>query len=486
MQGTVVRFVVDTVPTLEWDDFMKVIDNIVAQISGQIASGLYRPGQRLPSVRGGADQFAVSKNTMAEAYDRLVARGLLIARQGSGYYVSENRPAPVQQVKPDVMEATSIMSLLREQLDQNYLTRPGDGRPPASWTEDADMRRILRTSRSATAEVDFGYGSSWGLSGLREWLRVSLAERSITTEPDGVMLTSGVNHGLDLIIRHFLEPGDTVFVDSPGYYPLFAKLRLAKANVVPIRRLQDGPDLDELRRKLILHRPKLFFTQSQAHNPTGGTLSPAHAFTLLQMAEVHDFRLVEDDIFADLIAPSLPRLAAFGQQQRVLYVGSFSKTLSASLRCGYIAGATDTIRSLVDLKMITMVATSVHVERVVLEMIESGQYLKNLRRLRGWIEAGTKATGQALSDVGLDVKLPKVQGFYIWVPLPPNLDEAAFCRRAAQNNIFIAPGSVFYVDREASAQPAMRVNVAYGADPRFCAFLREEIRDSNISGGPNG
>lgn len=465
---------------------MKVIDNIVAQISGQIASGLYRPGQRLPSVRGGAGQFAVSKNTMAEAYDRLVARGLLIARQGSGYYVSENRPAPVQQVKPDVMEATSIMSLLREQLDQNYLTRPGDGRPPASWTEDADMRRILRTSRSAAAEVDFGYGSSWGLSGLREWLRVSLAERSITTEPDGVMLTSGVNHGLDLIIRHFLEPGDTVFVDSPGYYPLFAKLRLAKANVVPIRRLQDGPDLDELRRKLILHRPKLFFTQSQAHNPTGGTLSPAHAFTLLQMAEVHDFRLVEDDIFADLIAPSLPRLAAFGQQQRVLYVGSFSKTLSASLRCGYIAGATDTIRSLVDLKMITMVATSLHVERVVLEMIETGQYLKNLRRLRGWIEDGTKATGQALSDVGLDVKLPKVQGFYIWVPLPPNLDEAAFCRRAAQNNIFIAPGSVFYVDREASAQPAMRVNVAYGADPRFCAFLREEIRDSNISGVPNG
>ncbi|MEP7453872.1 PLP-dependent aminotransferase family protein [Phyllobacterium sp. SB3] len=460
---------------------MKVVDNIVAQISGQIASGLYRSGQRLPSVRGGAGQFGVSKNTMAEAYDRLVARGLLIARQGSGYFVSENRPAPLPHVKPDVTEATGIMSLLREQLDQNYLTRPGDGRPPASWTEDADMRRILRTSRSATAEVDFGYGSSWGLSGLREWLRLSLAERSITTEPDGLMLTSGVNHGLDLIIRHFLEPGDTVFVDSPGYYPLYAKLRLAKANVVSIRRLQDGPDLDDLRRELVIHRPKLFFTQSQAHNPTGGTLSPAHAFTLLQIAEVHDFRLVEDDIFADLIAPTLPRLAAFGQQQRVLYVGSFSKTLSASLRCGYIAGASDTIRSLVDLKMITMVATSLHVERVVLEMIESGQYLKNLRRLRGWIEDGTKATGQALSDVGLDVKLPKVQGFYIWIPLPPSLDETAFCRRAAQNNIFIAPGSVFYVDRQISVQPAMRVNVAYGADPRFCAFLREEIRNSKKS-----
>ncbi|MDX3929854.1 MAG: PLP-dependent aminotransferase family protein [Shinella sp.] len=465
---------------------MKVVDNIVVHVSGQIASGLYKAGQKLPSVRGGAEQFGVSKNTMAEAYDRLVARGLAIARQGSGYYVSENRPAPVPRIKPDVTEATSIMSLLREQLDQNYQTRPGDGRPPASWTEDADMRRILRTSRNATAEVDFGYGSSWGLGALREWLRVSLAERSITTEADGVMLTSGVNHGLDLIIRHFLEPGDTVFVDSPGYYPLYAKLRLAKANVIGIRRLEDGPDLEDLRQKLTIHRPKLFFTQSQAHNPTGGTLSPAHAFTLLQMAEVHDFRLVEDDIFADLLAPTLPRLAAFGQQQRVLYVGSFSKTLSASLRCGYIAGAPDTIRSLVDLKMITMVATSLHVERVVLEMIESGQYLKNLRRLRGWIEGGAKATAQALCEVGLEVSLPKVQGFYIWVPLPPSLDETAFCRRAAKANIFIAPASVFYADREVPAPPAMRVNVAYGADPRFCAFLREEIKNSTRSGGADG
>jgi DNA-binding transcriptional MocR family regulator len=457
---------------------LNLVDNIVAHVSGQIAAGLYRPGQKLPSVRGGAGQFGVSKNTMAEAYDRLVARGLAISRQGSGYYVCESRPAPVLKGRPDFTEATSIMSLLREQLDQNYQTRPGDGRPPPTWTEDADMRRILRTGRGASAEVDFGYGSSWGLGGLREWLRLTLAERSIVTQPDGIMLTSGVNHGLDLIIRQFIEPGDTVFVDSPGYYPLFAKLRLAKAHVVPIRRREEGPDLDELRQKLLVHHPKIFFTQSQAHNPTGGTLSPAHAFSLLQMAEVHDFRIVEDDIFADLLAPSLPRLAAFGQQQRVLYIGSFSKTLSASLRCGYVAGAPDTIRNLVDLKMVTTVATSLHVERVVLEMIESGQYLKNLRRLRHWIEDGAKATAKALSCTGLDINLPRVQGFYLWVPLPVTIDEAAFCRRAAEANIFVAPASVFYPEREPGMPPAMRVNVAYGADERFCAFVRDEINKS--------
>ena len=454
---------------------MSRVDNIVAQISGQISSGLYRAGQKLPSVRGGAEQFSVSKNTMAEAYDRLVARGLAVARQGSGYYITGSRPPPAPRIRPDVTEATSIVSLLREQLDQHYETRPGDGRPPASWTEDGHMRRILRSGRTATGEIEFGYGSSWGLGALRDWLRMSLAERSIPTEPDGIMLTSGVNHGLDLIIRHLIEPGDTVFVDSPGYYPLFAKLRLAKATVIPVRRLEDGPDLADLQDKLAQHHPKVFFTQSQAHNPTGGALSPATAFSLLQMAEIHDFRIVEDDIFADLLAPTLPRLAAFGQQRRVLYVGSFSKTLSASLRCGYVAGDAELIRGLVDLKMITTVATSAHVERLVTDMIESGQYLKHLRRLRNRMEDATKATVRALSDIGLEVALPRVPGFYLWVPLPQSIDEREFCRRAAAADIFVAPASVFHPDRDPPRRPGMRVNVAYGADPRFCAFLRHEL-----------
>lgn len=458
---------------------MSRVDGIVAQISGQIASGLYRGGQKLPSVRGGAENFGVSKNTMAEAYDRLVARGLVAARQGSGYYITGNRPPPAPRIRPDVSEAVSIVSLLREQFDQHYQIRPGDGRPPPAWTEDPEMRRILRAGRRGSdSGIDFGYGSSWGLGVLRDWLRMSLAERSIVTEPDGIMLTSGINHGLDLIIRHLLEPGDTVFVDSPGYYPLFAKLRLAKATVVPVRRLEDGPDLVDLQDKLASHRPKVFFTQSQAHNPTGGTLSPATAFSLLQLAEVHDFRIVEDDIFADLLAPTLPRIAAFGQQQRVLYVGSFSKTLSASLRCGYVAGSPELIRSLVDLKMITMAATSAYVEQLVTDLIESGQYLKHLRRLRNRMEDGAKATVRALSELGLDVALPRVQGFYLWVPLPETLDEAEFCRLAAAADIFIAPAGVFYADRDPNRRPGMRVNVAYGADPSFCDFLRRELQPS--------
>ncbi|TMV85775.1 aminotransferase class I/II-fold pyridoxal phosphate-dependent enzyme, partial [Thioclava sp. BHET1] len=195
------------------------------------------------------------------------------------------------------------------------------------------------------------------------------------------------------------------------------------------------------------------------------------AFSLMQLAEVHDFRIVEDDVFADILPPSLPRLAAFGQA-RVIYVGSFSKTLSASLRCGYLAGDPELMRSLADIKMLTTVATSLHIERLVTELIESGQYLKHLRRLRHRMSEAATATVEGLSSAGLEIRLPPHPGFYLWVRLPEGTDEAAFCRAAAARDIFVAPARVFYADPD-SGPPGTRVNVAYGADPRFRDFLHD-------------
>lgn len=451
------------------------VENVARQISQQISVGVYRSGQRLPSVRQAAKDHGLSKNSMAEVYDRLVAKGVLAARQGSGYYVTESLAVEYVPTVPHVQEAIDIVSLLREQLDQHYEVRPGDGRPPASWMEGSEIGRHFQTANKKAQAIEFGYGSSWGHGPLRDWLRMSLRERSIETEPDGILLTHGINHSLDLVIRHLLEPGDTVFVDNPGYYPLFGKLKLANVNIVPVNRNADGPDIDDLAIKLSAHTPKVFFTQSQAHNPTGGSLSPAVAFGLLQLSERWGFYIVEDDVFADMVSPSLPRLAAFGQRERVLYAGSFSKTLSASLRSGYIAGHPPIIRHLANIKMLTTVATSAYVEQLILELILSGQYLKHLRRLRTRMEDATRACLASFADIGIEVDAPKVPGFYLWVNLTSVLDEALFCRAAAEKSIFIAPAQVFNADRAKAMPPGMRVNVAYGADERFLSFLRQQL-----------
>lgn len=459
---------------------MTRVTDIIDRITDRIDRGLLKTGERLHSVRVGAQEHGVSKNTMAEAYDRLVALGYLEAKQGSGYYVARmTRQRPAEQPLPHVAEAVDHVSLLREQLERQYSVRVGDGRPPPSWMEKLDSGGSSRLPRPAGGDLDHGYGTPWGYAPLRERIAVALAERAIKAAPEQILLTQGANHALDLICRQVLEPGDTALVDTPGYYPLFGKLKLARVTVAGVRRLADGPDLEDFAVKIAALKPKIFFTQSLAHNPTGGSISVAVAHRLLQIAAQHDVTIVEDDPFADVLPAAAPRLAALDQLERVIYVGTFSKTLSASLRVGYVAAGPALAQRLCDLKMLTVVSTSDYVERLVYALIAGGQYLRHLRRLKSRIESANEAALTALERVGMRVPVRPTGGFYIWGELPETLDEGALVRAAADRGIFLAPGSIFRTGRERAApdaaapRPALRINIAHATDPRFLAFIAE-------------
>ncbi|WP_414637118.1 PLP-dependent aminotransferase family protein [Azospirillum sp.] len=451
------------------------MNSIVDKIAGLIGDGLLKPGERLLSVRAGAVEHGVSKNTMAEAYDRLVALGYLEAKQGSGYYVARVRRASAEQQPAHVAEAVDSVSLLREQLVQTCSVRIGDGRPPPSWMERFEIGsapRFMAAARGLASE--HGYGSPWGFLPLRERLALTLGERSIKASPDQILLTQGANHALDLVARQMLEPGDTVLVDSPGYYPLFGKLRLSRIAIVGVQRLQDGPDLDDLAAKAAAHKPKLFFTQSLAHNPTGSSITPAVAHRLLQVAGQHGFYVVEDDPFADVLPAASPRLAALDQLDRVIYIGTFSKTLSASLRVGYVAAKRPLIDRLCDVKMLTIVSTSDYVERIVYGFIASGHYLRHLRKLKTRIEEHAETAMLALGRIGVRLP-PTVSGsYYLWGELPDHLNDVDLAYQAAERGIFLAPGTLFLPTRMPTA-PALRINIAYATDPRFIDFLKDHL-----------
>ncbi|WP_458094555.1 aminotransferase-like domain-containing protein [Roseomonas sp. WA12] len=451
---------------------------IVDRLAAAIEAGVMQPGERLASVREGAREQGVSKNTLAGAYDQLVASGHLEARQGAGYFVSSGMRLAVQRPGPEVEEALDLVSLLREQTEAHYTVRPGEGRPPPAWMEESELgAHFARAARLGGNGEAHDYGSAWGYAPLRERIALSLQERAIACTPEQVLLTQGANHALDMIVRHMIEPGDTVLVDDPGYYPLFGKLRLARARIVGVRRRPDGPDLEDLTAKLSQTRPKLFFTQSLAHNPTGGTLSLAVAYGLLQAAERHGFQIVEDDPFADLLPANAPRLAALDGLRRVLHVGTFSKTLSASLRVGFVAAAPQTARALAHMKLLTVVATSQYAERMVAGLIAGGHYLRHLRRLRTRVERATDAALSDLAALGLRPPRPPGGGFYLWTPLPEGVEEAAIVRDAAAHSIFLTPGAVFSPER-ATGPPMLRLNVAHASDPRFLDFMRARLESA--------
>jgi DNA-binding transcriptional MocR family regulator len=444
---------------------------IVGQIARSIDAGLMKPGDRLPSIRAAAEHHDVAKNTIVEVYDRLVALGVVEARRGSGFFVGAVRRKSPEAQAPHVAEALDVLSLLREQLDQHFEVRIGDGRPPASWMEGSELGRHMRlTGGRGAPPIEHGYGSALGYGPLRERLSLMLGERSIPVGPDQVLLTHGANHALDLIIRHALEPGEAAMVDDPGYYPLFAKLKLAKVEMLGVKRLADGPDLDDFAAKAAAGRAKIFFTQSLAHNPTGSSMSVAVAHRLLQIAARHGVTIVEDDPFADVLAPTLYRLASLDQLESVIYLGTFAKTLSASLRVGYIAASHRTVTALRDMKMLTVVNSSGYVERLVHDLIIGGHYRHHLRRLKGRIELATEGAMANLARFGLETFSPPTGGYYLWSRIPGGLDDLAFARTAAANGIFIAPGTMFSPDRSDHSDH-MRVNVAYADDPRFLALL---------------
>jgi DNA-binding transcriptional MocR family regulator len=141
------------------------VDQIVTTLTGRIERGMLRPGERLPSIRAASTMFGVSKNTVVDAYDKLVARGHIEARHGSGFYICGPRPRPAERRTPDVVEAVDSVWLLREQLEQHYAVRVGDGRPPAAWMEGSEVGRHLKPlSRPGARTFPESYGSPLGFS----------------------------------------------------------------------------------------------------------------------------------------------------------------------------------------------------------------------------------------------------------------------------------------------------------------------------------
>lgn len=452
-----------------------LVDTVVARLREEIATGVLPAGTRLLAIRKAAEAMGVSKNTVVEAYDRLVASGLVAARQGSGFVVVQAPEVDGGRRPKHMAEAVDIASLLSAQLEQSFQIRVGDGRPPASWTEQSEIKRHLGSyGRAVPADTD-AYGSALGFLPLRQHIARRLAVQQIEAREDNVLMTFGANHALDLVIRGMLSAGDTVLVDDPGYYPLFAKLALAQVRMVGVRRTAEGPDIADFAAKVSAERPKLFFTQSLGHNPTGGSVTLPVAHAVLTAAGRHNLTIVEDEPFADLPSASVHRLATLDQLDNVISIGTFSKTLSASLRSGFIVARRDRVAALAELKMLTTVNSSGHVERLLHRLMADGHYERHLKRLWQRIEAASLSVHERLHRAGWRTFSDTIGGYYQYLMLPAGMSDFELARKGAKESIFIAPGSVFCVDKQSPLAKGIRINVSRADDTRFYDFLLREL-----------
>lgn len=425
-------------------------------------------GRRLPSIRRLAATHDISRNAVIEAYERLVAAGLVRSKPGSGFYVADHA-ATLSNAEADnsLQEVTNGLWGLFSV--NEHTLKLGCGWLPSHWREGDDLTHAIRqVARKSRSEI-FEYSTPHGPLALRSLIQERLRPLAIAADAQQIVMTGGGSHSLDLLVRMLLEPGDVVFVESPGYYNLFGLLHLQRIRVIGVPRLASGPDIEHLEALLAQHRPKLFYINSVFHNPTGSTLTAAVAHRVLQLAEQHDFQIIEDDIYADFQHTPTTRLAALDGLQRVLYLGSFSKSLSSSLRVGFIAMPTALVQRLVDIKMLTSISSSRFAEQVVTTMLQNGSYRKLTERLRTKLSSQMAMALALLNNAGWEVYIEPAGGIFVWAKPPAAITPAALSTLANQLEITLSPGQLFFADNQPT--PWLRLNVAYIQDPRAKAFI---------------
>ncbi|KQP33754.1 GntR family transcriptional regulator [Methylobacterium sp. Leaf104] len=452
-----------------------LVKTVAAAITERIASRQLMPGARLPSVRAFAAAMGVSKSTVVDAYDRLGAEGAIVARRGSGFYVSgKTRPLCLKTVGPQLDRAVDPLWITRQSMQAGPdLVMPGSGWLPPSWMPDDAIRRGLRQLARGSETNLVSHDQPLGFPPLRAQIARRLAERGVEAGADQVVLIDSATQALDLLCRFLLEPGDTVLVDDPCYFNYHGLLRAQRARIVGVPMTPNGPDLNALATLLAEHRPRFYVINSALQNPTGSTLAPAIAHRILKLAEVHDTLIIEDDIFGDFEGEPSPRLAGFDGLERVIQIGSFSKTLSAAVRCGYIALREDWMEPLIDLKLAMSLGNSHLSASLMHGLLTDGTYRRHLSEVREKLGRAMAPALRRLEGCGLSAWLEPSGGFFLWMRLPVGADSADVARHALARGLVLAPGGAF--SPSSLGNNYLRFNVAQCADPRMIPMLEASL-----------
>ncbi len=454
-------------------------EQLANRFAERIRTRLLAGGARLPSVRQCAQQQGVSASTVVAAYDRLLAQGLVEARKNRGFYVRETalsqqgwvQTAPEfiasefhhsQTPQHNPVNATALIRGMFHGVSSK--PQPGMGVFPPDWLETTFLPAAVRrfTSAKALHGLSLHYGEPAGDSDLRRALSQKLAGINIHATPSQIITTVGATHALDIVSRTLLRAGDCVMVEEPGWAIEFARLNALGMRILPVPRTAAGPDLDVMARYCEVHNPKLFVSVSVLHNPTGYCLPPGSAHRVLQLANKHNFHIVEDDTYSHLAPEHATRLSALDGLQRTIYVSGFAKILVPGWRVGYLAAPPDVFERLLDTKLLASLTTPALFEKALARCIDQGQLRRHAERIRARLDVA-RARSVKLAVAHGCTFAAEPAGLFGWVDT--GTDTELLAQRMLDQGYLLAPGALFHATQQPST--LMRINFATTQDAAF-------------------
>lgn len=445
-------------------------------LEGQIARGVLRAGDRVPSLRTFSEQQNVSITTVLQAYLWLENRGFIEARPQSGFYVKVpySDLAPEPHFDEPVFEPTEVGI---ERVLHEVIQSSGDPSsfPLGKGVSGADgfpvhklnqiTASILRNTPTHSIDYQFPPGC--------ERLRRQIAKHAIgygcEFSPVDIVITCGAMEALNLALRAVASPGDLIAIESPTFFGVLHAIQSLGMRVIEIpTQPREGMDLEHLQRVLRKHPVRACLSMTNCQNPLGYIMPDDRKKSLVEILAKHDVPLIEDDVYGDL-AYATPRPApakVYDRKGMVLMVSSFSKVLAPGYRVGWIHPGRYRAR-VSDLKYMNSLATPSLQQFVIAEFLESGGYERFLRKLRQRFSDQTQNVIRTITKYfpeGTRVSRP-AGGYLLWIQLPANVSAMKLYEAALKEHVSILPGPLFSPTR--GYKNHIRISCAASLTPEY-------------------
>ena len=428
---------------------------LARELEQQIAAGVLRAGDRLPSVRQACATRGVSPSTVFQAYYLLESRGLVRAVPRSGYFVAA-RADGVLLAEPRTSEPESgtqpvevndlVCAILGSARARDIVPFGSAFLSPALLPLDR-LRRALVSSTRRLEPWNMVDDLPPGNLRLKREIAKRYVRQGLAVATDEIVLTHGAMEALNLCLGAVARPGDAVVVESPTFYVALQALQRLGLHAIEVpTHVREGIDLGRLAQVIELYRPKACWLMTTFQNPLGSLMSEAKKRDLVGLLARHDLPLIEDDVYSELYEGNAAPLPAKAYDRRglVLHCSSFSKCLAPGYRVGWAAPGR-WAREVERLKVMTSLSGSIPVQAAVAEYLQEGGYDRHLRSLRLSLQAQRDGLFAAVNrhfPDGTRVVRP-AGGYFVWVELPAGVDAMALHRAALAQRISIAPGPMF-------------------------------------------